>query len=65
MTRADCSATFQDRTIRLLLNVDVWFDGHRSPAAHRVYGDLLIVRTEGEEGTDVLLDIKHKSSYII
>lgn len=49
MTRADGPAALQDRAVRLLLDVDVWFDWHRSPAAHRVDSDLLIVGTEVRE----------------
>lgn len=62
VTWADCSAAFQDRTIGLLLYVQVWFDGHRSPATHWVYGDLLIVGTEGKEEIDGLMDIKYMLS---
>lgn len=63
VTRADCSAAFQDRTVGLLLYVQVWFDGHRPPTTHRVYGDLLVVRTEREEDKWGLLDIKQRIRY--
>lgn len=63
VTRADCSAAFQDRTVGLLLYVQVWFDGHRPPTTHRVYGDLLVVRTEREEDKGGLLDIRQRIRY--
>lgn len=48
MTWADRPAALEDGAVGLLLDVDVRFDRHRSPAAHRVDGDLLIVGTAGE-----------------
>lgn len=52
MTWADRPAALQHRAVGLLLDVDVRFDRHRSPAAHRVDGDLLIVGTAGERKTN-------------
>lgn len=43
MTRADGPAALEDWAVGLLLDVDVWFDRHGSPAAHGVDGDLLVV----------------------
>ena len=65
VTRADCSAAFQDRTVGLLLYVQVRFDGHRPPTTHRVYGDLLVVRTEREDDKGGLLDIELRIKYHI
>lgn len=47
VTRADGAATLQNRTVGLLLYVEVRFNGHRPPTADRIYSDLLIVRAEG------------------
>ncbi len=49
MTGAERPAALQHGTIRLLLHVDVGLHGNRLPAAHRVDGDLLVLRTDREE----------------
>lgn len=43
MTGTECPAALQDGTVRLLLDMDVRFDGDWLPAAHGVDGDLLIL----------------------
>lgn len=62
VTGADCAAAFEDGTVRLLLYVQVWFDGYRPPTTQRVYGDLLVVRTEGFNHVENLLDIKQRQT---
>lgn len=46
VARTDGAAAFQDRTVGLLLYVQVRFDRNRPPAAHGIDGDLLVVGAE-------------------
>lgn len=62
VTRADRSAAFQHRAVGLLLYVQVRFDGHRPPTAHRVDGDLLVVRAESRD--EGLLGVKRRDEHM-
>lgn len=54
MTRAEGPAALQHRTVRLLLHMDVRLHRDRLPAAHRVDGDLLVLRA-GRGGEEKVL----------
>lgn len=49
MTRAQGATAFQGRAVWVLFNMQVWFHRDWLPAAHRINGDLLIVRTKSKE----------------
>lgn len=51
MTRAQGATAFQGRAVWVLFNMQVWFHRDRLPAAHRINGDLLIVRTKQGENS--------------
>lgn len=49
MTRAQGATAFQGRAVWVLFNMQVWFHRDWLPAAHRINGNLLIVRTKHKE----------------